>query len=204
MAVSYGVTFPVMVALLVIAFAAYMTKLHSKLPLNVQWVLKLSRNFTTRAVLRLLLVGLCVLITLLMAILNFVFLPGTNCTSVANKADLEGLRLYTVPDEMTCRVDFLLERCFQTEREEMETMENVNRLLLQNVMPLHVASFFMGKAVRNQDLYSESYDCVCVMFASMPQFKEFYSESSANGDGLECLRFLNEIIVDFDDVRPRR
>uniref|UniRef100_A0A7N9AYK3 adenylate cyclase n=1 Tax=Mastacembelus armatus TaxID=205130 RepID=A0A7N9AYK3_9TELE len=103
-------------------------------------------------------------------------------------------------DELSCRVDFLLQRCFKTEREEMETMENVNKLLLQNVLPLHVASSFMGKAVRNQDLYSQSYDCVCVMFASVPQFKEFYSESSANRDGLECLRFLNEIIADFDEL----
>lgn len=53
-------------------------------------------------------------------------------------------------DELGCRVDFLLDRCFQTEREEMETMENVNRLLLQNVLPLHVASFFIGKTIRNQ------------------------------------------------------
>lgn len=47
-------------------------------------------------------------------------------------------------------MDFLLDRCFQMEREEMETMENINKLLLQNVLPLHVASFFMGKAIRNQ------------------------------------------------------
>lgn len=53
-------------------------------------------------------------------------------------------------DELGCRVDFLLDRCFQAEREEMETMENVNRLLLQNVLPLHVASFFIGKTIRNQ------------------------------------------------------
>uniref|UniRef100_A0A3Q0RI19 adenylate cyclase n=1 Tax=Amphilophus citrinellus TaxID=61819 RepID=A0A3Q0RI19_AMPCI len=82
----------------------------------------------------------------------------------------------------------------------METMENVNRLLLQNLMPLHVASFFIGKTINNQDLYSESFDCVGVMFASMPEFKEFYHESSANKDGLECLRFLNEIISDFDEL----
>ncbi|TMS02156.1 Adenylate cyclase type 2 [Larimichthys crocea] len=103
-------------------------------------------------------------------------------------------------DELSCRVDFLLERCFHTEREEMETMENVNKLLLQNVLPLHVAACFMGKTIRNQDLYSQSCDSVCVMFASVPQFKEFYSESSANNDGLECLRFLNEIISDFDEI----
>lgn len=53
-------------------------------------------------------------------------------------------------DELSCRVDFLLDRCFQTEREEMETMENVNKLLLQNVLPLHVACSFMGKTIRNQ------------------------------------------------------
>ncbi|XP_010789918.1 adenylate cyclase type 4-like [Notothenia coriiceps] len=103
-------------------------------------------------------------------------------------------------DELSCRVDFLLDHCFKTEREEMETMENVNKLLLQNVLPLHVASYFIGKNIRNQDLYSQSYDCVCVMFASVPQFKEFYSESSANRDGLECMRFLNEIISDFDEL----
>ncbi|KAJ0055956.1 hypothetical protein NL108_017055, partial [Boleophthalmus pectinirostris] len=103
-------------------------------------------------------------------------------------------------DELNCRVDFLLEHCFCLEREEMETMENVNKLLLQNVLPLHVASVFMGKNVRNQDLYSQSYESVCVMFASVPQFKEFYNESSVSKEGLECLRFLNEIISDFDEL----
>ena len=52
-----------------------------------------------------------------------------------------------------------------------------------------------------QDLYHQSYDCVCVMFASIPDFKEFYTESDVNKEGLECLRLLNEIIADFDDVR---
>ena len=40
-----------------------------------------------------------------------------------------------------------------------------------------------------------------MMFASVPQFyKEFYSESSVNHNGLECLRALNEMIADFDEV----
>ncbi|XP_051825791.1 adenylate cyclase type 2 isoform X2 [Antechinus flavipes] len=51
-----------------------------------------------------------------------------------------------------------------------------------------------------QDLYHQSYDCVCVMFASIPDFKEFYTESDVNKEGLECLRLLNEIIADFDDL----
>uniref|UniRef100_A0A673K0U9 Adenylate cyclase type 7 n=1 Tax=Sinocyclocheilus rhinocerous TaxID=307959 RepID=A0A673K0U9_9TELE len=51
-----------------------------------------------------------------------------------------------------------------------------------------------------QDLYYKSYDCVCVMFASVPDFKEFYTECDINKEGLECLRLLNEIIADFDEL----
>lgn len=53
----------------------------------------------------------------------------------------------------------------------------------------------------SQDLYHQSYECVCVLFASIPDFKEFYSESNINHEGLECLRLLNEIIADFDEVQ---
>lgn len=55
-----------------------------------------------------------------------------------------------------------------------------------------------------QDLYHQSYDLVCVMFASIPDFKEFYTESDVNKEGLECLRLLNEIIADFDEVNNLR
>uniref|UniRef100_A0AAR2KPW7 adenylate cyclase n=1 Tax=Pygocentrus nattereri TaxID=42514 RepID=A0AAR2KPW7_PYGNA len=103
-------------------------------------------------------------------------------------------------DELACRFEFLLKKYFQKEREDMETTDNVNRLLLQNLLPIHVTNFFIGKDVRNQDLYSQSCQSVCVMFASVPEFKDFYTESSVNGDGLECLRFLNEIITDFDEL----
>ena len=39
------------------------------------------------------------------------------------------------------------------------------------------------------------------MFASIPNYKEFYDESDVNKQGLECLRLLNEIICDFDKVK---
>lgn len=39
------------------------------------------------------------------------------------------------------------------------------------------------------------------MFASIPNYKEFYDENDVNKQGLECLRLLNEIICDFDKVR---
>lgn len=288
MAVSYGVVFPVLILLLSITFTGYLEKWRTKMPGGLQWVSGLSRGVSTRAALRLFVVVLCLLMMLLMAVLNYFFLPGNNCTAIANNSELQGLRLYTGPyylyccllamlgvvvfvktclsvkallltlavvvylalflhvyaprsfclvqllyndtykpgvlkdpqimsgvwlvifyivclilarqDELSCRVDFLLEHCFNLEHEEMETMENVNKLLLQNVLPQHVASVFIGKNIRNQDLYSQSYDCVCVMFASVPQFKEFYNETSVNKEGLECLRFLNEIISDFDEL----
>lgn len=40
------------------------------------------------------------------------------------------------------------------------------------------------------------------MFASVPDFKVFYTECDVNKEGLECLRLLNEIIADFDEVQP--
>lgn len=79
-------------------------------------------------------------------------------------------------------------------------MENLNRVLLENVLPAHVAEHFLARSLKNEELYHQSYDCVCVMFASIPDFKEFYTESDVNKEGLECLRLLNEIIADFDDL----
>lgn len=39
-----------------------------------------------------------------------------------------------------------------------------------------------------------------VLFASMPNFADFYTEESVNNQGLECLRFLNEVISDYDSL----
>ncbi|XP_036087153.1 adenylate cyclase type 7 isoform X2 [Rousettus aegyptiacus] len=100
-----------------------------------------------------------------------------------------------------CRLDCLWKNKFKKEHEEFETMENVNRLLLENVLPAHVAAHFIGDKL-NEDWYHQSYDCVSVMFASVPDFKVFYTECDVNKEGLECLRLLNEIIADFDEVLP--
>uniref|UniRef100_A0A8D1JBY2 adenylate cyclase n=1 Tax=Sus scrofa TaxID=9823 RepID=A0A8D1JBY2_PIG len=103
-------------------------------------------------------------------------------------------------NEYYCRLDFLWKNKFKKEREEIETMENLNRVLLENVLPAHVAEHFLARSLKNEELYHQSYECVCVMFASIPDFKEFYTESDVNKEGLECLRLLNEIIADFDDL----
>ncbi|KAJ7994913.1 hypothetical protein DPEC_G00254440 [Dallia pectoralis] len=103
-------------------------------------------------------------------------------------------------NESRFRQDFLLKNKNRTEQDEIETRENLNRLLLENVLPAHVAALFVGENKKNEDLYYKSYDCVCVMFASVPDFKEFYTECDINKEGLECLRLLNEIIADFDEL----
>uniref|UniRef100_A0A665VFQ1 Adenylate cyclase type 7 n=1 Tax=Echeneis naucrates TaxID=173247 RepID=A0A665VFQ1_ECHNA len=103
-------------------------------------------------------------------------------------------------NESSSRHDFLLKYKKHTEQDEIETRENLNRLLLENVLPAHVAALFVGENKKNEDLYYKSYDCVCVMFASVPDFKEFYTECDINKEGLECLRLLNEIIADFDEL----
>lgn len=47
-------------------------------------------------------------------------------------------------------------------------------------------------------LYSQSYTRVGVLFATISNFADFYSEEVQ--EGLECLRLLNEIICDFDSI----
>ncbi|XP_061100666.1 adenylate cyclase type 2-like isoform X2 [Conger conger] len=103
-------------------------------------------------------------------------------------------------NEYCCRMEFLLKNKNHTEQDEIEIRENLNRLLLENVLPAHVAALFVGESKKNEDLYYKSYNCVCVMFASVPDFKEFYTECDINKEGLECLRLLNEIIADFDEL----
>nr|XP_020034170.1 adenylate cyclase type 2 isoform X2 [Castor canadensis] len=72
---------------------------------------------------------------------------------------------------------------------------------LKTMGSVSLSIFFITLLVLGrQELYHQSYDCVCVMFASIPDFKEFYTESDVNKEGLECLRLLNEIIADFDDL----
>lgn len=108
----------------------------------------------------------------------------------------------------------------------MEHLEAYNRKLLANILPEHVAQHFLNSeknidvslcpapspprpaahhqcsssGAYLQELYHEQCESVCVMFASIPNFSEFYVELEGNNEGVECLRLLNEIIADFDEV----
>lgn len=86
----------------------------------------------------------------------------------------------------------------------MEELQAYNRRLLHNILPKDVAAHFLAQERRNDELYYQSCECVAVMFASISNFSEFYVELEANNEGVECLRLLNEIIADFDEVSQRK
>lgn len=97
------------------------------------------------------------------------------------------------------RVIFMWKNEVSDQKEKASDMRRRNEALVYNILPKHVAEHFMGNRKRSHDeLYSQSYAEVGVLFASMPNFSDFYSEESVNNQGLECLRFLNEVISDFD------
>lgn len=79
---------------------------------------------------------------------------------------------------------------FIREESKVLTVDHYFTFLLKTLWP-----------VSPQELYSQSYDAVGVMFASIPGFADFYSQTEMNNQGVECLRLLNEIIADFDEVR---
>lgn len=90
------------------------------------------------------------------------------------------------------------------EKEEMEELQAYNRRLLHNILPKDVAAHFLQRERRNDELYYQSCECVAVMFASISNFSEFYVELEGNNEGVECLRLLNEMIADFDEVRVNK
>jgi len=109
--------------------------------------------------------------------------------------------------ELASRSDFLWQYKLSSEEEGVDTMRGINKILLENILPAHVAEHYLlgvqgvsGILQDSNKLYSEKYENIAVMFASIPNYKEFYDESDVNKQGLECLRLLNEIICDFDKL----
>uniref|UniRef100_A0A8D0SAE6 adenylate cyclase n=1 Tax=Sus scrofa TaxID=9823 RepID=A0A8D0SAE6_PIG len=102
--------------------------------------------------------------------------------------------------EYTARLDFLWRVQAKEEINEMQELREHNENMLRNILPSHVARHFLEKDRDNEELYSQSYDAVGVMFASIPGFADFYSQTEMNNQGVECLRLLNEIIADFDEL----
>ncbi|KJH49594.1 adenylate/guanylate cyclase catalytic domain protein [Dictyocaulus viviparus] len=107
----------------------------------------------------------------------------------------------------------------------MKRRHDQNRSVLENILPSHVAKHFLEDKVnsKSKDLYHETsgyslWSCVvlvvdavtffffqardnaCIIFITITDFSRFYMELDANNEGVECLRLLNEIISDFDEL----
>ncbi|XP_044734406.1 Ca(2+)/calmodulin-responsive adenylate cyclase isoform X3 [Chrysoperla carnea] len=103
--------------------------------------------------------------------------------------------------EWTARLDFLWQIQANEEKREMDALQHSNKRILFNLLPAHVATHFLDNQFRsNMDLYHQSYSRVGVVFASITNYHEFYIELDGNNQGVECLRLLNEIIADFDEL----
>uniref|UniRef100_A0A8B9JNM7 adenylate cyclase n=1 Tax=Astyanax mexicanus TaxID=7994 RepID=A0A8B9JNM7_ASTMX len=100
--------------------------------------------------------------------------------------------------DLKLRLDYLWATQAEEERDDMERVKLDNKRILFNLLPAHVAQHFLLSNPRNMDLYYQSYSQVGVLFASIPNFNDFYIELDGNNMGVECLRLLNEIIADFD------
>ncbi|KHN76453.1 Adenylate cyclase type 1 [Toxocara canis] len=95
--------------------------------------------------------------------------------------------------EAACNVSF------RNEERDVETMQDVNKLLIENILPSCVAAKFLDPDRPIDELYAKGHDNVCVMFASIPNFKDFWGQWDTSRK-LECLRLLNEIICEFDKL----
>lgn len=74
--------------------------------------------------------------------------------------------------------------------------KETNKILVHNLLPMHVAELYLSRQYRN-DLYSEEYENVAVMFATIMNFESPSSESESERG---MLKSLNEIICAFDET----
>ncbi|KAI1728106.1 adenylate and guanylate cyclase catalytic domain-containing protein [Ditylenchus destructor] len=95
--------------------------------------------------------------------------------------------------EASCNV------AFKNEEKDVQTMQDVNKLLIENILPGCVAAKFLSPNRNADELYARDHENVCIMFASIPNFKDYWSECDKSRK-LECLRLLNEIVCEFDKL----
>ena len=100
--------------------------------------------------------------------------------------------------EIASCLDFLWKKQAKKELQDMSEMRRHTNQLVQNLLPLHVAEFYLKTERGLEDIFAERRSNAGVLFASIPNFTEFYSEDV--NEGVECIRLLNEIIIDFDEI----
>uniref|UniRef100_A0A8R1HGL0 adenylate cyclase n=1 Tax=Caenorhabditis japonica TaxID=281687 RepID=A0A8R1HGL0_CAEJA len=105
--------------------------------------------------------------------------------------------------ELISRYDFIWKLQALDEQLQIKNKHEQNRNVLENILPSHVAKHFVEDDTSFSKLYHEARDNACIMFATLTDFDKFYIECDGNNEGVECLRLLNEIISDFDEILDR-
>jgi len=106
--------------------------------------------------------------------------------------------------ELVTRFDYIWQTQAEEEKVETENRRRLNRALLENLLPRHVADHFLKEQASSCELYHEQQENAAILFATITGFSQFYVELDANNEGVECLRLLNELIVDFDEASRKR
>ena len=95
--------------------------------------------------------------------------------------------------EMGVRRNFSGDEEAARDKRRAQTHKEQAAWLLESIFPKHVAD-----ALKSSSHYSRNYDNVGVIFASIVNFSDFYEENFEGGK--ECIRVLNELVGDFDDL----
>lgn len=84
----------------------------------------------------------------------------------------------------------------QKKKKEAEFTNDTIKILVQNILPAHVAEIYMSSQLKDE-LYYEEYENVAIMFATIVNY-DFQSDSMIE-DEKGVLNILNRIICDFDE-----
>ncbi|XP_046674211.1 adenylate cyclase type 9-like isoform X2 [Homalodisca vitripennis] len=95
--------------------------------------------------------------------------------------------------EISYRLSFHGNMVAARDKAKVQMMKDQAELLLHNIIPKHVAEHLKTTAK-----YSENVRNAGIIFASIINFSEMYDESYLGGR--ECLRVLNELVSDFDEL----
>ncbi|XP_033112093.1 adenylate cyclase type 9-like [Anneissia japonica] len=97
--------------------------------------------------------------------------------------------------EISFRLNFYGGVQASEDKGKIQEQKNKAEELLHNIVPKFVYESFKETA---SSKYSKNHEDVGIIFGSIINFNEFYSEIYA--DGIECIRILNEMISDFDTL----
>lgn len=103
--------------------------------------------------------------------------------------------------EFMRRLDYQWKRQLKSEQKQASDTKCVNRMLLENILPYHVAEHYLSSNRKTGHLYCETYRNVAVLFASIPNYLDFFTETEIRAEGVRnCLKILNEIVAGFDKL----